>query len=87
MSIEKSYFEGGMTTCAQKGKTADKYKRKSVGGLHAENKHQDCGAPPTQGKCWSVLNPQILSNNNKVIGVTTNMLRRDNQNKRHTYQG
>ena len=46
MTIGKSYFEGGMTTYAQKWKTAEIYKRKSAGGLHTENKHQDCGAPP-----------------------------------------
>ena len=76
MSIEKSYFEGGMTTCAQKGKTADIYKRKSVGGLHAEKKHQDCGASPPQGEFWSGLNPPILSTDNKVTGATTNMFRK-----------
>ena len=46
MTIGKSDFEGGMTTYAQKWKTAEIYKLKSAGGLHAENKQQDCGAAP-----------------------------------------
>ena len=50
MTIGKSDFEGGMTIYAQKWKTAEIYKRKSAGGLHAEMKHQGCGAPPPQGK-------------------------------------
>ena len=49
MTIGKSYFEGGITTYAQKWKTAEICKRKSEGGLHAEKKHRDCGAPPPQG--------------------------------------
>ena len=79
MTIGKSYFEGGMTTYAQKWKTAEIYKRKSEGGLNAENKHHDCGAPPPQVECWSGLNPPILSKNNKVTGATTNMLRKENR--------
>ena len=75
-----------MTTYVQKFKTAEIYKRKSAGGLHAEKKHHDCGAPPTQGECWSGINPPILSTNNKVTGATTNMLRRENRNNHHTYQ-
>ena len=35
MIIGKSDFEGGMYTCAQKWKTADIYKRKPAGSLHA----------------------------------------------------
>ena len=46
MNIGKSDFEGGMTTYAQKWKTAEIYKRKSAEGLHAEKKHQYCGALP-----------------------------------------
>ena len=86
MAIGKSDFEGGMTTYAQKWKTAEIYTRKSAGGLHTEKKHQDCGAPTTQGECWSDLNPQILSTNNKVTGATTNMSRKENQRKYHTCQ-
>ena len=86
MNIWKSDFERGMNTYAQKWKTAEIYKRNSAGGLHAENKHHDCGAPPTQGECLSGLNPQILSTNNKVIRATINMLRKENRKKRHTCQ-
>ena len=75
-----------MTTYAQKWKRAEIYKRKSAGGLQAEKKKNDCGAPPPQGECWSGLNPPILSTNNKVTGATTNMLRKENRNKRHTCQ-
>ena len=75
-----------MTIYAQKWKTAEIYKLKPEGGLHAEKKHHDCGAPPPQGKCWSGLNPPILSTNNKVTGATTNMLRKENRKKRHNYQ-
>ena len=64
MNIWKSYFEGGMTTYAQKWKTAEICKRKSAGELHAEKKHQYCGAPPPQGECWSGINLPILSTNN-----------------------
>ena len=60
MTIGKSYFEGGMTIYAQKLDTAEVYKRKSSGGIHAEKKHHDCGAPPHQGECWSGLNPPII---------------------------
>ena len=84
MTIGKSDFEKGMTAYAQKWKTAEIYKRKSSGGLHAEKKHHYCGATPTQGEYWSGLNPPILSTNNKVTGATTNMLRKENRNKRHT---
>ena len=81
MTIGESYFEGGMTTYAQKWKTAEIYKRKSEGGLHAERKHQDCGAPPPQVGCWSGLNPPIVSTNNKVMGATTNIFLKDNRGK------
>ena len=74
MTIGESDFEGGITNYAQKWNRAKIYKRKSAGGLHTENKHQDCGSPPPQGECWSGLNPPILSTNNKVTGATTNML-------------
>ena len=57
----------------KKRKTAEIYKRKSAGGLHAKNNHQDCGAPPPQGECWSGLNPPILSTNNMVTGEITNV--------------
>ena len=86
MTIRKSYFEGGMATYAQKRNTAEIYKRKSAGRLHAEKKHHDCGDPPPQGECWSGFNPLILSTNNKVTGATTNILRKENRNKRHTCQ-
>ena len=76
LTIGKSDFEGGMTTYAQKWKTAEIYKRKSAGGLHTEDKNHYCGAPPPQGECWSGLNPPILSTNNKVTGATHNMLRK-----------
>ena len=56
------------------------------GGCKQKNKNHDCGAPPPQGEYWSGLNPQILSTNNKVTGATTNMLRKENLNKRHTCQ-
>ena len=79
MTFEKSDFEGGMTTYAQKWKKAEICKRKSSGGLQAEKKHQDCGTPPPQGECWSCLNPPILSTNNKVTGATNNMLRKENR--------
>ena len=75
-----------MATYAQKWKTSEIYKHKSAGGLQAEKKHHDFGAPPLQDECWSGLNPPILSTNNKVTGETTNMLRKENQNKRHTCQ-
>ena len=55
MTIGKSDFEGGMATYAQKWKTAEIYKRKSAGRLHVEIKHQDCGSPPPQVECWSVV--------------------------------
>ena len=79
MNIGKSYFEGWMTNYAHKCKTAEICKRKSVGGLHVEKKHHNCGSPPPQGECWSGLNPPILSTNNKVTGETTNMLRKENR--------
>ena len=78
MTIGKSDFERGMTTYVQKWKTAEIYKQKSERGLNAEKKHDDCGAPPHQGKCWSGLNPPILSTNNKVTGATTNTLSKEN---------
>ena len=86
MPIGKSDFEKGMATYAQKWKTDEIYKRKSAEGLQAEKKHHYCGAPQPQGKFWSGINPPILSTNNKVTGATTNMLRRENRNKHHTYQ-
>ena len=86
MTIGKSDFEWGMTTYVQKWKTSEIYKRKSSGGLHAENKHPDCGSSPPQGKYWSGINPPILSTNSKVTGATTNMLRKENQNKWNTCQ-
>ena len=76
ITIGKSDFKGGMTTYAQKWKTDEICRRKSPGGLHVEKNHQDCGAPPPQGECWSGLNPPILSTDNKVTGATTNMLRK-----------
>ena len=86
MTIGDSDFAGGMTTYAQKWKTAGIHKRKSAGGLHAEKKHQDCGAPPPQGEYWSGLNQPILSTKYKVKGETTSMLRKDHRNKHHTCQ-
>ena len=86
MTIWKTDFEVGMTTYAQKWNTDEIYKRKSAGGFYAENKHHDCGAPPPQGKCWSGLNPSILLPKNKLTVATTNMLRKDNRKKCHTYQ-
>ena len=56
------------------------------GGFTQKKKHQDCGAPPLQGECWSGINTPILPTNNKVTGETTNMLRKENLNKRHTCQ-
>ena len=49
MTIFKSDFEVGMTTYAQKWKTAEICKRNSVGGLYAKEKYQDFGVPPPQG--------------------------------------
>ena len=86
ITIGKSDFEGGITTYAQKWKTAEICKRNSAGGLHAENKHQYCGVPPPQGESWSVINPPILSTNNKVMEATTNMLQKGNRKKRHKCQ-
>ena len=60
INIGKSDFERGMTTYAQKWKTAETYRRKPAGELHAEKKHQDCGATPPQGECWSGIKPPIL---------------------------
>ena len=76
MTIGKSEFEGEVATCAQKWNTADIYKRKTSGMLHAEDNQQDCGTPPLPGECWSDLNPTMLSTGNKVTGATTNMLRK-----------
>ena len=39
MTIGKYNFERGMTTYAKKWKRAEIYKRKSAGGLQAENKN------------------------------------------------
>ena len=64
MTIGESYFEGGMTTYAQKWKTAEIYKRKSEGGFQEERGKRDYGAPLSQGEYWSGLNPPILSTNN-----------------------
>ena len=86
MTNGKSDFEGGVATCAQKWNTYDICKRKPEGRLHTENKQQDCGAPPTPGECCSGLNQPILSTDNKVTGATTNMLRKENQQKRHNRQ-
>ena len=55
MAIGKSDFEGGMTTYAQKWKTAEIYTRKLAGGLHTEKKHQDCGAPPPKANVGVIL--------------------------------
>ena len=55
-------------------------------GLQTKTKKHDCGAPPPQGEYWSGLSPSILSTNNKVTGVTTNMLHKENRKKRHTCQ-
>ena len=85
VTIGKSYFEIGMTTYAQKWKTAEIFKLHSAGGLHAKNKHYYFGFPPPQGKCWSGLNPAVLSTNNKVTVATTNLLHKENRNKRHTF--
>ena len=79
MNIGKSDLKGGMNTYAQKLNTAEICKRRSAGVLHAEKKHQDCGAPPPQGECWSGLNPPTLSTDNKVTGATTNILRKENR--------
>ena len=75
-----------MTTYAQKWKRAEIYKRKSAGGLQEKTKKHDCGTPPPQGEYCSGINPPILSTNNKVAGATTNMLRKENRKKRHTFQ-
>ena len=86
MTIGKSQFEGGVATCAHKWKTADICKHKQAGRLHAKNKQQDCGDPPTSGECWSSLNPPILSTHNKVTGAITNMMPNENRQKRHNCQ-
>ena len=78
MNICKYDFEGWVATCAQKLKTADIRKCKPEGSLHAENKQHYCGAPPPPGECWSVLNPLMLSADNRVTGATNNMLRKEN---------
>ena len=83
MAIGNSEFEGGVDTCVHKWKTDDIYNRKPSGRLHAEKKQQDCGAPPHPGEWWSGINPPISSTDNKV---TTNMLRKLNQHKRHKSQ-
>ena len=79
MDIGKSDFEGGMTTYAHKWKTAEIRKHNSAGGFHSERNNQDCGAPPPQVECWSGINPPILSTNNKVMGATNNMLRKEDK--------
>ena len=86
MTIGKSDFKGGMITYAQKWKTAEIHKRKSGGGVAHRKEASGFFCPPTQGERWSGLNPPILSTNNKVTGATTNMLRKENRNKRHTCQ-
>ena len=63
-----------MYTCENQWKTANIRKRKPAGRLHAEKKHQDCGAQTPPGICWSGLNPPILSIDDKLTGATTNML-------------
>ena len=78
MTIGKSYFEGGVATCAQKWKTDDICKCNPEGRLHAEKKQQDFGSPPPPGECWSGLNPPMLSTDNNVMDATTNMLRKEN---------
>ena len=52
------------------------------GGCKQKRKH-DCGTPPPQGEYWSGINPPILSKNNKVKGVTTNMLRKGGKKTAH----
>ena len=80
MTNEKiDYEELGVVTCAQQWKTANIRKCNPAGRFHIENKQQYCSAPPPPGKCWSGLNPQILSTDNKVTGASTNMLRKVNQ--------
>ena len=54
--------------------------------MHAEKKQQDCGVPPPPGECCSGLNPPILSTDKKVTVATTNMLRKENQQKGHNRQ-
>ena len=78
-AIGKSDFEGGVANCAHKWKTYDICKSKSAGRLPAENKHQDCGAPPPPCECWFGLNPPMSSTDNKVMGATTHMLRKENR--------
>ena len=75
-----------MTNNAKNGRQLKYTSASQQGGLNAKKKHHDCGAPPPQGECWSGLNLPILSTNNKVTVATTNMLHKENQNKRHTYQ-
>ena len=80
ISIGKTdYEEGVVATYAQQWKKADICKCKPKGRLYAEKKQQDCGAPPPPRKCWSGLNPSMLSTDNKVTGATTNMLRKENR--------
>ena len=54
--------------------------------FQAEKKHHDCGSLPPRGEYWSGLNLPILLKNNKVTGVTTNILHKENRNKHHTCQ-
>ena len=86
-TIGNTDFEGEeVANCANQWKTANICKRKTSRMLHVENYQQYSGAPPPLGEDWSGLNPPILSTNKKVTGTTTNVLRKENQKKRHSRQ-
>ena len=58
----------------------------TAGVWPAENNQQDCGAPPPLGEYWIVLNPPTLSTNKNVTVATTNVLLKENWQKRHSRQ-
>ena len=86
-TIGKAEFEvEGVSTCAHQWNTTNIRKQKTAGMLHAEKNPHYCGAPPLLGEDLSSLNPPILSTNKKVTGPTTNVLRKENCQKRKRRQ-
>ena len=83
--LGRNNFRGG-GTYVQEWKTSDMRKCKPAGRLHAENIRQYCGTPLLPGEDWSGMNPPLLSTNKKVKGPTTNVLRKENQQKCHRRQ-
>ena len=60
--------------------------QKPAGRWHAENHQNVCDFPPPPGEYWGILNPPMLSTDKKATSITTKMLYKENQQKRHSRQ-